>query len=44
MKIKGYKEFLLLEKVDSNKFDRYFDKIQSVEEITGPFIDRKSNV
>ena len=38
MKIKGYKEFLLLEKVDSNRFDKFFDKIQSVEKITGPFM------
>ncbi len=38
MKIKGYKEFLLLEKVDSNTFERYFDKIQNIEKITGPFM------
>lgn len=37
MKIKGYLEFLLLEKVDT-RFDKFFDKIQSIEKITGPFM------
>jgi hypothetical protein len=37
MKIKGYLEFLLLEKVDA-RFDKLFDKIQNVEKITGPFM------